>query len=115
MKQVTVNKNAAGQRIDRFLAKTYPELPQSLICKTIRKKDIKVNGKRTEASYKLNEGDVITLYIKDEFFEKVWETDYVSEVTLNVHIRHLREKIEEDPSHPVFIKTVWGVGFMMEV
>lgn len=52
---------------------------------------------------------------KDEFFEKVWETDYVSEVTLNVHIRHLREKIEEDPSHPVFIKTVWGVGFMMEV
>ena len=32
-----------------------------------------------------------------------------------MHIRHLREKIEEDPSHPVFIKTVWGVGFMMEV
>lgn len=52
---------------------------------------------------------------KDEFFEKVWETDYVSEVTLNVHIRHLREKIEDDPSHPVFIKTVWGVGFMLEV
>lgn len=51
---------------------------------------------------------------KDEFFEKVWETDYVSEVTLNVHIRHLREKIEDDPSHPVFIKTVWGVGFMLE-
>ena len=52
---------------------------------------------------------------KDEFFEKVWETDYVSEVTLNVHIRHLREKIEEDPSHPSVIKTVWGVGFMLEV
>ena len=51
---------------------------------------------------------------KDEFFEKVWETDYVSEVTLNVHIRHLREKIEDDPSHPEFIKTVWGVGFMLE-
>ncbi len=52
---------------------------------------------------------------KDEFFEKVWETDYVSEVTLNVHIRHLREKIEDDPSRPVFIKTVWGIGFMLEV
>ncbi|MBP0974185.1 MAG: response regulator transcription factor [Oscillospiraceae bacterium] len=52
---------------------------------------------------------------KDEFFEKVWETDYVSDVTLNVHIRHLREKIEDDPSHPQFIKTVWGVGFMLEV
>ncbi|MBQ8614328.1 MAG: RluA family pseudouridine synthase [Ruminiclostridium sp.] len=70
MKQVTVNKNAAGQRIDRFLTKTYPELSQGFICKTIRKKDIKVNGKRTEANYKLIEGDVITLYVKDELFEK---------------------------------------------
>ncbi|MCR4646696.1 MAG: response regulator transcription factor [Oscillospiraceae bacterium] len=52
---------------------------------------------------------------KDEFFEKVWETDYVSDVTLNVHIRHLREKIEDDPSHPQYIRTVWGVGFMLEV
>ena len=51
---------------------------------------------------------------KDEFFEKVWETEYVGDVTLNVHIRHLREKIEEDPGNPVFIKTVWGTGFMLE-
>ena len=36
-------------------------------------------------------------------------------MTLNVHIRHLREKIEADPSRPEFIKTVWGVGFMLEV
>lgn len=70
MKQVVVNKNAAGQRIDRFLTKTYPQLSQGFICKTIRKKDIKVNGKRTEANYKLTEGDVITLYVKDELFEK---------------------------------------------
>ena len=65
-----MNKNAAGQRIDRFLTKTYPQLSQGFICKTIRKKDIKVNGKRTEANYKLTEGDVITLYVKDELFEK---------------------------------------------
>ncbi len=51
---------------------------------------------------------------KDEFFEKVWETDYVSDVTLNVHIRHLREKIEDDPGKPVIIKTVWGTGFILE-
>ena len=35
-------------------------------------------------------------------------------MTLNVHIRHLREKIEDDPGHPVYIRTVWGVGFMLE-
>jgi len=51
---------------------------------------------------------------KDEFFEKIWETDYVSDVTLNVHIRHLREKIEDDAGAPTFIKTIWGVGFMLE-
>ena len=51
---------------------------------------------------------------KDEFFEKVWETEYVGDVTLNVHIRHLREKIEEDPGNPVYIKTVWGTGFILE-
>lgn len=62
--------------------------------------------------YLLNNKDRVIS--KDEFFEKVWETDYVSDVTLNVHIRHLREKIEDDPSHPEMIKTVWGVGFMLE-
>ncbi|MBP5281206.1 MAG: winged helix-turn-helix domain-containing protein, partial [Lachnospiraceae bacterium] len=36
-------------------------------------------------------------------------------VTLNVHIRHLREKLEENPKEPKFIKTVWGVGFILEV
>ena len=49
---------------------------------------------------------------KDEFFEKIWDTQFVGDVTLNVHIRHLREKIEDDPGNPKFIKTVWGVGFI---
>lgn len=80
MKKVIVNKNAAGQRLDRFLSKAYPMLSQSLICKTIRKKDIKVNGKRAEANYKLQDGDEITLYIKDEFFEsrKTADSDFLN-------------------------------------
>lgn len=86
----------------------------------LKKASVTKNGKNTPLKameYKLlvymlkNRNRVIS---KDEFFEKVWETDYVSEVTLNVHIRHLREKIEDDPGHPSFIKTVWGVGFMLE-
>ena len=65
MRRITVNKNASGQRIDRFLTKTYPALSQGYICKMIRKKEIKVNGKRTEANYKLCENDVITLFIHE--------------------------------------------------
>ena len=51
---------------------------------------------------------------KEEFFEKIWGTEFVGDVTLNVHIRHLREKIEDDASNPSFIKTVWGSGFILE-
>ncbi len=51
---------------------------------------------------------------KEEFFEKIWGSEFVGDVTLNVHIRHLREKIEDDPSNPFFIKTVWGSGFILE-
>lgn len=58
-----------------------------------------------------NPGRVIS---KDEFFEKIWDTQFVGDVTLNVHIRHLREKIEDDPGKPEVIKTVWGVGFIFE-
>lgn len=51
---------------------------------------------------------------KEEIFEKIWDTTFVGDVTLNVHIRHLREKIEDDAGAPKYIKTVWGVGFMLD-
>ncbi len=60
--------------------------------------------------YMLNNPDRVIP--KDEFFEKIWDTQFVGDVTLNVHIRHLREKIEDDPGNPKHIKTVWGVGFI---
>lgn len=58
-----------------------------------------------------NRNRVVT---KDELFDRVWEEQYIGEGTLAVHVRHLREKIEEDPNNPVIIKTVWGVGYMIE-
>lgn len=66
MKQVIIAQNDANQRVDKFLTKTYPNLPQSMLYKAIRKKDIKVNGKRCEISTRLQEGDVLTMYLKDE-------------------------------------------------
>jgi len=51
---------------------------------------------------------------KEELFLKVWEDSVTGDNTLNVHIRHLREKIEEDPNEPQYIKTVWGTGYSFE-
>ena len=70
MKTVTILANDAGQRVDKFLTKTYPNLPQSMLYKCIRKKDIKLNGKRCEISTRLQEGDVLSLYLKDEFLQQ---------------------------------------------
>ena len=58
-----------------------------------------------------NRGRVVT---KDELLKNVWEDEYTGEGTIAVHIRHLREKTEEDPKDPRIIKTVWGVGYMMD-
>jgi two-component system, OmpR family, response regulator RegX3 len=51
---------------------------------------------------------------KDELFQNVWGDSFVGDGTLNVHIRHLREKIEKNPKDPQFIKTVWGTGYVLE-
>ncbi|MCR4779592.1 MAG: RluA family pseudouridine synthase [Ruminiclostridium sp.] len=65
MRTVTVGRNSAGQRLDRFLQKMFPAMSQGIICRLIRKKDIKVGGKRTEPAYKLCEGDVVSVYAPD--------------------------------------------------
>lgn len=63
-KEVTIQKNDAGQRLDKFLTKAYPNLPQSMLYKSIRKKDIKLNGKRCEISTRLQEGDILSMFLK---------------------------------------------------
>ena len=50
---------------------------------------------------------------KQNIFENVWGDSFVTDGTLNVHLRHLREKIEEDPNSPKIIKTVRGLGLML--
>lgn len=68
MKTVTINKNDANQRLDKFLTKFFKNMPQSAIYKYVRKKRVKVNGKKGDIDYRLREGDVLSLYINDEFF-----------------------------------------------
>ncbi len=69
MRILTVRKNDAGQRLDKFLSKAVKGLPTSLMYKFIRTKKIKVNRARCEQSQILCEGDEIQLFIKDEFFD----------------------------------------------
>lgn len=79
MKSFTVQKNDAGQRLDKFITKAVPLLPQSLLYKYIRLKRIKVNGKRAEISTRLMQNDVVDMYINDEFFaEKEEKYDFLS-------------------------------------
>ena len=75
MKSFEIKANDAGQRLDKFIRKGMPNLPQSLMYKYIRKKRIKVNNKRAEISTILQVGDVVDMYINDEFFAKP-ETRY---------------------------------------
>jgi 23S rRNA pseudouridine955/2504/2580 synthase len=75
MRSVTIQKNDSGQRMDKFLTKYLKNVPQSLLYKYIRLKRVKVNGKRTEIGYKLAVGDVVDMYINDEFFAQVKEEE----------------------------------------
>lgn len=70
LKSYVINKNDSNQRLDKFLTKSFANLPQALMYKYIRKTRIKVNGKRGEISQKLAEGDLVELYINDELLEQ---------------------------------------------
>ena len=70
MKELTVGKNDAGQRLVRFVSKSLPLLPSALLQKYIRLKRIKVNGARAQRDQRLQQGDVLQLYINDEFFDQ---------------------------------------------
>ena len=69
MKSFTVGKNDAGLRLDKFVVKTAPLLPTTLLYKYIRLKRIKVDGKRAEINTRLQLGSLVEMYINDEFFE----------------------------------------------
>lgn len=91
--RLTVNLNEGRVRADgepvRLKAQEY-----KLLCYLIR-----------------NKGRILT---KEELFREVWGDAVTGDGTLNVHIRHLREKIESDPNEPALIRTIWGVGYRFE-
>lgn len=79
LREFKINKNDSGQRVDKFIEKAVKNLPKNLLYKYIRTKRIKLNGKRCEISTRLEENDILQLYINDEFFENgSTEHDFLS-------------------------------------
>lgn len=93
MKSFTINKNDADQRLDKFITKSVPLLPKTLLYKYIRIKRIKVNGKRAEISTRLQEGDKVEMYINDEFFETAPQKFDFLKASKNINLVYEDENI----------------------
>lgn len=81
---------------------------------TVQGKEIRLKTKEFKLLNYLfkHKNQVVT---KDELFQNVWGDTFFSDGTLNVHIRKIREQIEEDPNNPKLIKTIWGTGYILEL
>ena len=101
MKEFVIGPNDAGQRLDRFLAKAVPLLPASLAQKYIRIKRIKLDGKRADRDTRLQAGNVLQLYINDEFFDKPREDNaFLTVATPKLNIVYEDDHILLVDKHP---------------
>ncbi len=76
MRELYIGVNDAGQRLDKFIMKTFRTMPQSLMYRYIRQKKIKVNGARADVGQMLAKGDTVRLYIPEEFFSSEKSSEY---------------------------------------
>lgn len=98
MREFKINVNDANQRVDKFVQKTCTNLPKNLMFRFIRQKKIKVNRKRCEPNQMLTEGDIVLMFISEEFF---------SEKKLDLHhVKKLTEILYEDENILVIDKQV---------
>lgn len=95
MTEITIQKNDAGQRADRFLSKAYPNLKSSLVCKLMRKKRIKLNGARVEPNVILKEGDVFRFYLSEELLarEPITRQSDFREISAEINVIYEDENI----------------------
>ena len=101
MQSVTIEKNQAGQRLDKFLKKFLPEAGSSFLYKMLRKKNITLNGKKAEGKEMLNLGDTVCFFFSDETFAKfTGRTDTESTVM--------------DDSYDKAYKTLNGISVLYE-
>ncbi len=93
MKELIVTQNEGGQRIDKFLSKRFKTMPQSLIYKYLRTKRIKLNGKKATPGDFVSEGDTLTFYIADEFFNDTAEDVAFTHIKAKLNIVYEDENV----------------------
>ena len=93
MRSIIVSEKEAGQRLDKFLGKYLSKAPKSFVYKMLRKKNIKLNGKKAEGSEKLAVEDEIKLFLSDETIENFSEKVEVVKVDHNLDILYEDENV----------------------
>lgn len=91
MKKIVVQPNDSGQRVDKFLVKAFKHLPKSMIYKSLRIKNIKINRKRCYGETVLQAGDILEIYIKDELLEQT--VDYSFQKSSGIYVVYEDENI----------------------
>jgi len=108
------------ERYQRLTASGIPTNDVMKIDKTARR--VYVNGK--EKAFTTKEFDLLTflaenpnhVFTKEEIFREIWEMESVGDIaTVTVHIKKIREKIEDSSSKPQYIETIWGVGYRFKM
>ncbi|MFG6115735.1 response regulator transcription factor [Halobacillus sp. MO56] len=122
--ELTARVHAAIRRATQYLAETEYASPSIVRFKTLTLEmdtfSAQINSKNIQLTSK--EFHILKLFMtnqsrvftKEQIYQLIWGDDYFgNENVINVHIRRLREKIEEDPSNPYYIRTVWGIGYKL--
>lgn len=98
--------------------KLKPELQHKGIVIDLERREVIRNDEKVELTY--TEFEILQLlaqntgrvFSKEQIYDVVWKEPYSGDYNIVMsHISHIREKIEDDPAHPVYIQTVWGVGY----
>lgn len=85
MRELTINKNEAGQRLDKFLGKYMDQAPKSFFYKMLRKKNITLNGKKAAGNEMLTQGDVVKLFLADDTIDKFSSAPEFSKIAAAGH------------------------------
>lgn len=108
-----VLRRIEGMRPEKKNTITFENLTIDLKSQKVFKDGLEIELTPTEFSIlKIFMNNPDKAFSRDELLDSVWGEDYFGETkTVDVHIRRLREKIEDNPSQPIFIETVWGFGY----